>query len=156
MKKQMKFLTLALALFVGMTLTSCLNSDDNTTSTMSAIVKVQGSFYGTVSFVAQDGYTIEPSQESYYQTVANGIEWEQYYGKIIQLIYSYDTTSADVVIDEDGISGVTLQSLASLDSPVEISVQPVPVSDPRLRTAWPGTIWKISLYFSNTLHLTLC
>lgn len=120
MKKQMKFLTLALALFVGMTLTSCLNSDDNTTSTMSTIVKVQGSFYGTVSFVAQDGYTIEPSQESYYQTVANGIEWEQYYGKIIQLIYSYDTTSADVVIDEDGISGVTLQSLASLDSPVEI------------------------------------
>ena len=45
MKKQMKFLTLALALFVGMTLTSCLNSDDNTTSTMSTIVKVQGYRY---------------------------------------------------------------------------------------------------------------
>ena len=54
--------------------------------------------------------------------------------------------------------GLALEGLGTirLDSPVEISVQPVPVSDARLRTAWPGTIWKISLYFSNTLHLTLC
>lgn len=42
-----------------------------------------------------------------------------------------------------------------LGDPAEISVQPVPVSDPRLRTAWPFTIWKISLYFYKQIHLTL-
>ena len=42
-----------------------------------------------------------------------------------------------------------------LGDSAEISVQPVPVSDPRLRTAWPFTIWKISLYFYKQIHLTL-
>ena len=53
--------------------------------------------------------------------------------------------------------GLALEELGviHLDGPVEISVQPVPVSDPRLRTAWPYTIWKISLYFYHHIHLTL-
>ncbi len=34
-------------------------------------------------------------------------------------------------------------------------VVPIPVSDPRLRTAWPETIYKITLYFKDTLHLEL-
>ena len=53
--------------------------------------------------------------------------------------------------------GLALEELGviHLDGPAEISVQPVPVSDPRLRTAWPYTIWKISLYFYHHIHLTL-
>ena len=53
--------------------------------------------------------------------------------------------------------GLSLDGLGviHLDTPVEVSVQPVPVSDPRLRTAWPYTIWKISLYFYHHIHLTL-
>ena len=38
---------------------------------------------------------------------------------------------------------------------VEVTITPVPVSDPRLRTAWPDTIWKISLYFYKTITLSL-
>lgn len=34
-------------------------------------------------------------------------------------------------------------------------VVPVPVTDPRLRTAWPETIYKITLYFKKTLNLEL-
>ena len=38
---------------------------------------------------------------------------------------------------------------------VDVTITPVPVSDPRLRTAWPDTIWKISLYFYKTITLSL-
>ena len=34
-------------------------------------------------------------------------------------------------------------------------VVPVPVADPRLRTAWPETIYKITLYFKKMLNLEL-
>ena len=42
-----------------------------------------------------------------------------------------------------------------ISSGAEISLQPVPVEDPRLRTAWPDTLWKISIYFYKSLDLFL-
>ena len=38
---------------------------------------------------------------------------------------------------------------------VKSVVTPVPVTDPRLRTAWPETIYKISLRFQTELQLEL-
>ena len=54
--------------------------------------------------------------------------------------------------------GLVLEGLGRLllDAGAEVSVQPVPVSDPCLRAVWPDTLWKISVYFSHTLHMTLC
>ena len=54
--------------------------------------------------------------------------------------------------------GLALEGLGRLllDAGAEVSVQPVPVSDPCLRAVWPDTLWKISVYFSHTLHMTLC
>ncbi len=54
-------------------------------------------------------------------------------------------------------SGLSLEGLGLIQpgSGVEMTIQPVPVTDPRLRTAWPDTIWKISLYFYNKLILHL-
>lgn len=54
-------------------------------------------------------------------------------------------------------SGLSLEGLGLIQpgSGVEVTVQPVPVTDPRLRTAWPDTIWKISMYFYNKLILHL-
>lgn len=53
--------------------------------------------------------------------------------------------------------GLSLEGLGLIQpgSGVELTVQPVPVTDPRLRTAWPDTIWKISMYFYNKLILHL-
>ena len=34
-------------------------------------------------------------------------------------------------------------------------VTPVPITDPRLRTAWPETIYKITLHFQKMLNLEL-
>lgn len=38
---------------------------------------------------------------------------------------------------------------------VQAAVQPVPVTDPRLRTAWPETIYRITLRFCHRLELRL-
>ncbi len=53
--------------------------------------------------------------------------------------------------------GLELEGLGRilLSSGTEITIQPVPVTDPRLRTAWPDTIWKISLYFYHKIDLSL-
>ena len=53
--------------------------------------------------------------------------------------------------------GLALEDLGviRISSGAEISLQPVPVEDPRLRTAWPDTLWKISIYFYNSHDLFL-
>ena len=53
--------------------------------------------------------------------------------------------------------GLALEELGTIrmGSGVEMTLQPVPVADPRLRTAWPDTLWKISLYFYHKLELNL-
>ena len=53
--------------------------------------------------------------------------------------------------------GFALAGLGSIltGEGVEAEVQPVPVTDPRLRTAWPDTIWKITLRFYNKITLDL-
>ena len=53
--------------------------------------------------------------------------------------------------------GLALEDLGviRISSGAEISLQPVPVEDPRLRTAWPDTLWKISIYFYKSLDLFL-
>ncbi len=38
---------------------------------------------------------------------------------------------------------------------VTTEVTPVPITDPRLRTAWPETIYKITLHFQKMLNLEL-
>ena len=40
-------------------------------------------------------------------------------------------------------------------SQVEAAVQPVPVTDPRLRTAWPEEIYRITLHFRHAVELRL-
>ena len=36
-----------------------------------------------------------------------------------------------------------------------VSGHAVPITDPRLRTAWPETIYKITLHFQKMLNLEL-
>jgi len=48
-----------------------------------------------------------------------------------------------------------LGSIRFCPQAAKAEVTPVPVADPRLRTAWPETIYKITLRFKNTLKLEL-
>ena len=38
---------------------------------------------------------------------------------------------------------------------VTAAVTPVPITDPRLRTTWPETVYKITLHFQKMLNLEL-
>lgn len=58
----------------------------------------------------------------------------------------------------EGASRIRLGTLAALtlDGARETpQVQAVPVTDPRLRTAWPDTLYRITVRFAHRLHLTL-
>ena len=55
----------------------------------------------------------------------------------------------------NGVSVGTLGRICFDPDQVKAVVTPVPVTDPRLRTAWPETIYKISLRFQTELQLEL-
>ena len=56
----------------------------------------------------------------------------------------------------NGFSVGELGSICFAPDSVSAQVTPVPITDPRLRTAWPETIYKITLHFKKTLNLELC
>ena len=55
----------------------------------------------------------------------------------------------------NGLSVGTLGGIRFDAQAVNAQVTPVPVTDPRLRTAWPETIYKITLQFQKMLELEL-
>ena len=55
----------------------------------------------------------------------------------------------------DGSRVGTLGRICFDPQKVTASVTPVPITDPRLRTAWPEVIYKVTLHFNKILHLEL-
>lgn len=55
----------------------------------------------------------------------------------------------------DGFAVGTLGGIRFAPEKVQAEVTPVPITDPRLRTAWPETIYKITLHFQTMLGLEL-
>ncbi len=55
----------------------------------------------------------------------------------------------------DGLAVGTLGGIRFDPQAVQTEITSVPVTDPRLRTAWPETLYKITLHFYKTLHLEL-
>lgn len=57
--------------------------------------------------------------------------------------------------EECGFAVGSLGSIRFAPDAVTAAVMPVPITDPRLRTAWPETLYKITLRFRKTLNLEL-
>lgn len=55
----------------------------------------------------------------------------------------------------DGFAVGTLGGIRFDPGAVTAAVTAVPITDPRLRTAWPETIYKITLHFQRMLNLEL-
>ena len=64
-------------------------------------------------------------------------------------------TQARPVPAKDGLHLEKLGRICFDPDTVEAAVQPVPVTDPRLRTAWPEEIYRITLHFRHAVELRL-
>ena len=64
-------------------------------------------------------------------------------------------TEQQPVPTADGFAVGTLGGIRFDPAAVAAAVTPVPITDPRLRTAWPETIYKITLHFQKMLNLEL-
>ena len=56
---------------------------------------------------------------------------------------------------ESGFAVGSLGGIRFAPAKTKAEVTPVPITDPRLRTAWPETIYKITLHFKKMLNLEL-
>ena len=55
----------------------------------------------------------------------------------------------------DGFAVGSLGGIRFASLPEKADVTPVPITDARLRTAWPDTIYKVTIYFKNMLNIEL-
>lgn len=118
--KQLKFLTMALLMVVGLTtLTSCFDSDGDSTERGVAIARVTSSM-GLISFRTSTGTMISPTQASLTEMEANGTRFSEMQGDILYIMYEWDSEVQQVADDAKEISGVDLIAWASMESPVEI------------------------------------
>lgn len=119
--KQIKFLMMAL--IMGVVMTSCLDSDDSSTSQNAAIGKLVGS-YGSMYLTTTDGYKIYFSYESISTALANGIDLNNYVGQVLYCVY--DTSSA--VLDEanKSLSDAAILQFSSLSNPTGVVYTDVP------------------------------
>lgn len=121
--RHFKFLLLASALFMGVSFTSCLDSDSDPYSYDGGIAKMQSSFMsGTYYFKMADGrlvYPTEASINSVKSLMASGA-FEKLDGKIVNVAWRWDESLLQIADDAQDIQGVELYGIESLDNPVGI------------------------------------
>lgn len=120
--KQLKFLMVALTLLMGISFTSCLNSDSDPYNYGEGMVKVQN-YMGLYSFKGENGVTITPTSASISALEANGFKMSEMSDKVAQIYYRWDPTQVNIPADEKDIKGVELYSIESLDNTVAIVEQ---------------------------------
>lgn len=120
--KQLKFLVVALTLLMGISFTSCLNSDSDPYNYGGGMVKVQN-YRGVYSFKGENGVTITPTSASISALEANGFKMSDMSDKVAQIYYRWDPTQVDIPADEKDVKEVELYSIESLDNTVEIVEQ---------------------------------
>ena len=64
-------------------------------------------------------------------------------------------TEQQAVSTADGFAVGALGGIRFDPDAATAAVTAVPITDPRLRTAWPETIYKITLHFQKLLNLDL-
>lgn len=117
--KHLQLMMVALFMLMGVSLTSCLNSEsDPYNYVYGVMVKVQKSTFYTY-FKTADGTIIEPTQESISALETNGFDMSKFANKIVNIAYRWDPTVVDVESDAESIKGVELYSIESLDAPAE-------------------------------------
>lgn len=115
--KQTKFLLIAFALLAGISLTSCLDSNDDYEQSYTAIVKVNGGL-GAYSFKTADGSIITPSLASISSLEASGAKLSEMVGKVAYIIYTTEAATVDEV--NKRVDNATLKGGVALNETVEV------------------------------------
>ena len=118
--KQFKFLMVAFSLLMGISLTSCLNSDSNTTAQRMAMAKVYSNMGIYYSFKTTTGVTITPTSASISSMKSRGVNFDALEGKVVSIMYQWDTELMTIPNDATKIDDVELVSIESLNNAIEI------------------------------------
>lgn len=117
--KQLKFLMVALTLLMGISFTSCLNSDNDYAPT-GGFVKVGGGMFGTTFTMLDGATTISPTAASLTQAESNmGFKYSN--TNIAYVIGTYDETLNPDPINNKEYKSVSLTYAVSLDDKVLIT-----------------------------------
>lgn len=118
--KHLQLMMVALFMLMGVSLTSCLNSESDPYNYRSAMVKVQSVGLYTY-FRTTDDVVITPTAESIAALEQEGkLEISKLNNKIANIGYRWDPAVVDVPSDAKNISDVDLYFIESLDAPAEI------------------------------------
>ncbi|MDE5709645.1 MAG: hypothetical protein K2I11_08905 [Bacteroides sp.] len=118
--KQLKFLMVALTLLMGVSFTSCLDSDGGDSHRYGGgLVKVQG-YMGIYSFKGENGVTITPTLASIAALEARGVKMSDMVGKVAHIAYRWDPELLTIPEDTKDFKDVELYSIELLDNTVEV------------------------------------
>ena len=120
--KQLKFLMIAFTLLMGISLTSCLNSDSDTYDYGGGMMRVHSNYMtGGYVFKSADGsITVTPTAASIASIESRGFKFSEVVNKVVQLTYRWDTSLLTIPKEEKDIQGVEIYSIEVLDGKLEI------------------------------------
>ena len=118
--KHLKLMMAALAMMMGLTMTSCFDDEDSYETVITSIAKLKQGLAGGYEFVTTEGFVIIPDAASVSKMESNNkIKMDDYLNEVCYVIYSVE--GKDPIKKEDtSIKDVTLEGFTSLSQTVEI------------------------------------
>lgn len=115
--KHLKLMMAALAIMMGLTMTSCFGDEEEAAPTITTVAKLRSTF--PCEFVTDDGFVIVPSSSSVSKFEANNsISLSKYLNNVCYIIYTLPA-GKEIKEEDRGVEDVTLEGLATLNSKVE-------------------------------------
>lgn len=124
-----KIWMVALTLIMGVSFTSCMNSDNDTTIYRGALAKVYSMYGMSYYFKTAEGITITPTATSVAELEARGFKFSEVEGQVVQIAYQWDSSVLEIPDNATKIEGVALTGIISLDSQVEVVDEPGAAND---------------------------
>lgn len=116
--KQLKFLMIAFTLLMGISLTSCLNSESDPYSYGGGYAKVRSYLGMGISFTSDD-VTITPTTASVSSLLAQGVDVSKMTGHVVYISYRWDPTVTEISNPKD-IKNVELMAVLDLNNTTEV------------------------------------
>lgn len=115
--KHLKLMMVALAMMMGLTMTSCFDEEEDSATTITSVAKLRSTF--PCEFVTEDGFVIVPTSSSVSKFESNNsISLSTYLNNVCYIIYTLPA-GEEIKEGDKGVEDVSLEGLATLNSKVE-------------------------------------